>query len=1397
MQNFSKYFNLDTIDTNQTLKPIIVITDSDNNVLFTLAQDQDELFNNNGDSIDIINSISKVSNVKISNDFDTKKLKINRLRCTLYNYYDVNTKLSEYVNTGIINKNLYLFYKSPTTNIINFSDTQGDYDCALIYIGEISRIKFDDVKIDITAEDKTQIKIADKQVPYMSIDRLNQDIAKNIPKSYQDEDMVVPMTFGKVDKAPVLPYVDNDNQRFLNVLVDIQPTTSNYVTARIPSLLEKQPNDYANCLYVKEGDDYIIWNHKGNTTTLQNKLYSSFQIMTVLGSISDRILPELSPDYEDVGLSNMWDITGLHQRLIETVYATDVNEYAGGSGLLAYLSYNDLNNEEMENISAINDNGGYNKIWYRSEDSIGSYDSNFDTGVRTFERGVASDGEGRWIILKLEDGVSNDLLNMNIDGTLAGNTFILSDWRLYQDEDMVSIPNYSQGAISRTGFFITPVVSKIYTEIFHNYSRSSWAGLNALILETEQQYEEYNSIISSDDVDMSVLESFITSSRFSGACYDKCVYSIPKDTAYGGGSRYWESYGSNNGLNDLQVASINEDSSDFKKINGLNYGDSSNALAGGSNQYSHIVMFEFFNQYPLETGEFWQQGLRMNNAGLLHSVRVENVLEQEIYASVVGRRNEFFTSQLSPDYEMPLQEDGIPEILFSDILALEDESTIGAIRGKCYSAMYYWWKDSYMEEADPLNLYSTLVGDPIYDSEDFLFPKNSSRVYPHSEIAKLSPEFWNTFTNKLNSFDKEDILSQWWYDNFSLTPMGPLSGSYTLFKDYFVNMALLPSRLMQIIDGHTLSHTNARSWSLFAESGTHPDIDYGELNHRQFYWNGIHANNPSTYGTNFVKSLAKYFYQYVYQRHIEYTYDFDFFFICNDTSGNNSWGINQWYQQNIDMSVFTDSLMDWDILPENATLQDWVDNLYLYLDDFIDKYTQHFTEGVNQALLSTAPPYPNDSNHLFSSNTYDNLLSSLEGDSIFIDFLEINISNFYLNENPPEEIPTSYIVTKPSDIVMNILTGEMGFSKHNEEVVVGEEIVIPDYNGYDLESIEESRLLHTGWQMGFSVGKKTDGKKLIEEILKESKSYPRFTSDGKFGLITIRESYAYEDINMVIDTNDIIKYSFNQTKREDVITSIKMFYRYDYGLKKYNNYKELKIEDIFSEYVGSGGYEYYNIDSTDIDTHKDINLKYHTDSNTVDKFAKYTLLNNCNVHNEVNLSLPLNYAELEVGDIIHFPLINNTKAFDIDYSVVDNLNGQPVYPLWIIMSTDLGINDIKIKAVQLHYLGTDGAHGFLFPEQESYDIIGNMEQFNSNYTYPNGERIPNWNFNPSANIDSGFEIPFYDLNGDGNINVTDVVLLVSYIVGNSELSESQKRRLPNNDVIDVIDIVALMNILIG
>ena len=115
----------------------------------------------------------------------------------------------------------------------------------------------------------------------------------------------------------------------------------------------------------------------------------------------------------------------------------------------------------------------------------------------------------------------------------------------------------------------------------------------------------------------------------------------------------------------------------------------------------------------------------------------------------------------------------------------------------------------------------------------------------------------------------------------------------------------------------------------------------------------------------------------------------------------------------------------------------------------------------------------------------------------------------------------------------------------------------------------------------------------------------------------------------------------------------------------------------------------------DTDGHKDINLKYHSDSTTVDYFLDYKLLNQCNTHNLCDMKLSLNHMDLTVGDIIHIPLINNEKIFNIDYSVVDYKNTQPVYPLWIIMETNIGTTDVSIKAYQLHYLGTDGVHGFV------------------------------------------------------------------------------------------------------
>jgi len=56
-----------------------------------------------------------------------------------------------------------------------------------------------------------------------------------------------------------------------------------------------------------------------------------------------------------------------------------------------------------------------------------------------------------------------------------------------------------------------------------------------------------------------------------------------------------------------------------------------------------------------------------------------------------------------------------------------------------------------------------------------------------------------------------------------------------------------------------------------------------------------------------------------------------------------------------------------------------------------------------------------------------------------------------------------------------------------------------------------------------------------------------------------------------------------------------------------------------------------------------------------------------------------------------------------------------------------------------------------------------------------------------------------DINQDGYINITDIVTLVSYIVGNSDLNSSQMNLADTNEdgVINIIDIVQLINFITG
>ena len=67
-----------------------------------------------------------------------------------------------------------------------------------------------------------------------------------------------------------------------------------------------------------------------------------------------------------------------------------------------------------------------------------------------------------------------------------------------------------------------------------------------------------------------------------------------------------------------------------------------------------------------------------------------------------------------------------------------------------------------------------------------------------------------------------------------------------------------------------------------------------------------------------------------------------------------------------------------------------------------------------------------------------------------------------------------------------------------------------------------------------------------------------------------------------------------------------MFYRFDYGMKKYalSSNKNIDDDDLLPNYYDTQTHNYH---LKDTDGHKDINLKYHTNTTTVGYFLNHKL----------------------------------------------------------------------------------------------------------------------------------------------------------------------------------------------
>ncbi len=308
-------------------------------------------------------------------------------------------------------------------------------------------------------------------------------------------------------------------------------------------------------------------------------------------------------------------------------------------------------------------------------------------------------------------------------------------------------------------------------------------------------------------------------------------------------------------------------------------------------------------------------------------------------------------------------------------------------------------------------------------------------------------------------------------------------------------------------------------------------------------------------------------------------------------------------------------------------------------------------------------------------NTYDDHPSGFEGSNTPILY----------NEN---------LIENPIDIIYDILRNELKLT--NEQI--------------DTQDFIDARNQHLDWKFGFTINKKINSKKLIEEIAKFTKCFPHFKNDGTFSFNSIKDAYDEDDYAnaIIIKEEEIINYSFKKSKPEEIVTEVGVKYKKDYAEDSY-------LKDIFSYYTEQGWYtkyeefnnnidkwEYYGIEDPD-ESFLEVESDYIRDDFTAHKLREFLFNHHKNNHLIFNIKLPMSYNHLNIGNLVKFDkLFNGLAAYGIDYIHTTIPNGQTYYPLFMITSIKKDLNSVEIECMQLHKLDET-------VEGDSIEIIEDVE----------------------------------------------------------------------------------------
>ena len=234
-----------------------------------------------------------------------------------------------------------------------------------------------------------------------------------------------------------------------------------------------------------------------------------------------------------------------------------------------------------------------------------------------------------------------------------------------------------------------------------------------------------------------------------------------------------------------------------------------------------------------------------------------------------------------------------------------------------------------------------------------------------------------------------------------------------------------------------------------------------------------------------------------------------------------------------------------------------------------------------------------------------------------------------------------------------------------------------DQASYDIALAE-----HLGWTFNFTIDEVINTKHLLEDMTKSTKCFIRFNEAGKLAFHTIKSFYLASDYTNAIAIDDAISYIFKLSSLSEIPSKVDVEYSKDHGLDKY-------LEKTATYEFSAEQLEYYGIEFNSDIAHKQIKSDYITDFQTAIKLLGFNYNWNRNRRLKAELTLGLNHSAITVGSLIKFPkLLGGIKSQGIDYSTLELLNGQWLYPLFMVTSVKLGTKNVKIKAEQIPAIGS-------------------------------------------------------------------------------------------------------------